>query len=47
VVAEAVVEGLLVGVEDFVDAELVDGVGGEGCAGEGEQEASQKSQAEA
>jgi hypothetical protein len=27
VVAEAVVEGLLVGVEDFVDAQLVDGLG--------------------
>jgi hypothetical protein len=27
VVAEAVVEGLLVGVEDFVDAELVDRLG--------------------
>jgi hypothetical protein len=47
VVAEAVVEGLLVGVEDLVDAELVNGVSGEGCRGEGEEEASQKSQAEA
>jgi hypothetical protein len=27
VVAEAVVEGLLVGVEDFVDAQLMDGLG--------------------
>jgi hypothetical protein len=47
VVAEAVVEGLLIGVEDFVDAELVDRVGGEGCGGESEEETSQKSQAEA
>jgi hypothetical protein len=45
VVAEAVVEGLFVGVEDFVDAELVDG-GGERRQWE-EKASEQNCQAEA
>src|SRR4030095_13876188 len=47
VVAEAVVEGLLVVVEDFVDAELVDGCGGGACKGQGEQEEGEKEKSRA